>query len=50
MIACIVGWSHTRFGKLEEENLESLIVRVARGALENAGIEARASTRSSCHT
>jgi acetyl-CoA C-acetyltransferase len=42
MTACMIGWSHTRFGKLEEENLESLIVRVTCGALENAGIEARA--------
>ena len=41
MTACIIGWSHTRFGKLEEETLESLIVRVTREALDNAGVEAR---------
>ena len=28
MTACIVGWAHTRFGKLEGETLEGLITRV----------------------
>jgi acetyl-CoA C-acetyltransferase len=28
MTACIIGWAHTRFGKLEGETVESLIVRV----------------------
>jgi acetyl-CoA C-acetyltransferase len=36
--ACIVGWAHTKFGKLEGETLESLIVRVAGDALADAGI------------
>ena len=27
MTACIVGWAHSRFGKLEGEDIESLIVR-----------------------
>jgi acetyl-CoA C-acetyltransferase len=36
--ACIVGWAHTKFGKLEGETLESLIVRVASEALADAGI------------
>ena len=36
----ITGWGHSRFGKLAEETLESLIVQVARDAIENAGIEA----------
>ena len=38
MTACIVGWAHSRFGKLEGETLESLIVKVAGEALEHAGI------------
>jgi acetyl-CoA C-acetyltransferase len=38
--ACIVGWAHTAFGRLEGETLESLIVRVAGGALADAGIAA----------
>jgi acetyl-CoA C-acetyltransferase len=36
-----VGWAHTSFGRLEGETLESLIVRVAQGALADAGLEAR---------
>ncbi len=40
MTACIVGWAHSRFGKLEGETLESLITRVAADALEHAGIGA----------
>ena len=33
MTACIVGWAHSPFGRLEGETVESLIVRVAeRGA------------------
>jgi len=38
MTACIVGWAHSRFGKLEGETLETLITGVARQALEHAGI------------
>ncbi|HEY6631082.1 MAG TPA: acetyl-CoA acetyltransferase [Rhizobiaceae bacterium] len=38
MTASIVGWAHSRFGKLEGETLESLIVKVATDALEHAGI------------
>ena len=38
MTACIVGWSHTPFGKHEEEDVESLIVRAASDALADAGI------------
>ncbi|ANY79233.1 acetyl-CoA acetyltransferase [Microvirga ossetica] len=38
MTACIVGWAHTPFGKLDAESVESLIVRVANEALEHAGI------------
>jgi acetyl-CoA C-acetyltransferase len=38
MTACIVGWAHTPFGKLDAETVESLIVRVATEALADAGI------------
>ncbi|WP_274629722.1 acetyl-CoA acetyltransferase [Arvimicrobium flavum] len=38
MTACIVGWAHSRFGKLEGETLESMITKVAIDALEHAGI------------
>lgn len=40
MTACIVGWSHTPFGKHEDEDVESLIVKAATAAIEDAGIEA----------
>src|SRR5499433_301831 len=40
MTACIVGWAHTPFGKLEGETVESLIVRVANEALADAGVGA----------
>src|SRR5262249_5686669 len=38
MTACIVGWAHTAFGKLEGETVESLIVRVTTEALADAGV------------
>ena len=38
MTACIVGWAHTKFGKHENEDTESLIVRVATDAVRDAGI------------
>jgi acetyl-CoA C-acetyltransferase len=38
MTACIVGWAHTQFGRLEGETVESLVTRVARDALADAGI------------
>jgi acetyl-CoA C-acetyltransferase len=38
MTACIVGWAHTPFGRLTDESVESLIVRVATEALKDAGI------------
>ncbi|HZH09402.1 MAG TPA: acetyl-CoA acetyltransferase [Microvirga sp.] len=40
MTACIVGWAHTPFGKLDAETVESLVIRVANEALEHAGIGA----------
>jgi acetyl-CoA C-acetyltransferase len=38
--ACIVGWAHSPFGKLEDRDIESLIERVVRPAIEDAGIPA----------
>jgi acetyl-CoA C-acetyltransferase len=38
--ACIVGWAHTPFGKLEDPDVESLIARVSGGAIERAGVAA----------
>jgi acetyl-CoA C-acetyltransferase len=41
MSAAIIGWAHTTFGK-KEESLEELVISVARGAMEHAGISAEA--------
>jgi acetyl-CoA C-acetyltransferase len=41
MTACIVGWAHTPFGRLEGETVESLIVKAATEALADAGIAAK---------
>ncbi|MCR9221236.1 MAG: acetyl-CoA acetyltransferase [Alphaproteobacteria bacterium] len=38
MTACIVGWSHSTFGKLEGEDVEALIGRVAADALADAEV------------
>src|ERR687897_2847677 len=40
MTACMVGWAHTPFGRLDGETVESLIVRVANEALADAGVAA----------
>ena len=40
MTACIVGWAHTPFGRLDAESVESLTVRVADAALRDAGVAA----------
>ena len=40
MTACIVGWSHTPFGKREGVDIEDLILEVTGAALADAGIEA----------
>jgi acetyl-CoA C-acetyltransferase len=37
----LTGWGHSRFGKLQDETLESLIVQVARESIESSGIEAK---------
>ena len=36
--ACIVGWAHTPFGKLEDPDIEALMARVAGAAIADAGI------------
>jgi acetyl-CoA C-acetyltransferase len=36
--AAIIGWAHSRFGKLEEPDIETLFGSVARAALEHAGV------------
>jgi len=38
MTACIVGWAHLPFGRLQDETLEGMITRVAADAIEHAGI------------
>lgn len=38
MTACIVGWSHAPFGKHEDEDVESLIAKVATQAVTDAGL------------
>src|SRR5487761_2502424 len=36
--ACIVGWAHSPFGRLDDPDVESLIGRVAGAAIEDAGV------------
>ncbi len=38
MTGCIVGWAHSRFGKLEGEDIESLIATAACDAMADAGV------------
>jgi len=38
MTACIVGWSHSRFGKHEGKDIEAMIVEVAAEAIRDAGL------------
>jgi acetyl-CoA C-acetyltransferase len=40
MTVCMVGWGHTKFGKLEDRGLEELLVEAAQEALSDAGLEA----------
>ena len=40
MATAIVGWAHTPFRKYDDETVESLIVKVANGALDHAGVAA----------
>jgi len=37
---CIVGWAHSKFGKHDGRDVESLIVEVTQGALADAGVGA----------
>jgi acetyl-CoA C-acetyltransferase len=39
MLTCIVGWSHSKFGRLADIGLEELICRAAADAMTDAGIE-----------
>ncbi|MEC8289661.1 MAG: thiolase domain-containing protein, partial [Pseudomonadota bacterium] len=41
MSGCIVGWAHTKFGKHDGIDIETLIVNVATEALIDAGIAPR---------
>ncbi len=34
----MIGWSHSHFGKLADDTIESLIVGAARGAISDAGV------------
>ncbi|MGB8182833.1 MAG: thiolase domain-containing protein, partial [Stellaceae bacterium] len=38
MTAAIIGWAHSRFGKLEGEDIESLIVKTSADAIKDAGL------------
>ncbi len=38
-MTAIIGWAHSKFGKLEAETLESLIAGIAAQAIADAGIE-----------
>jgi acetyl-CoA C-acetyltransferase len=38
-MASIIGFAHSRFGKLEEEDLETLIARTAAEAVAHAGVD-----------
>src|ERR1051325_8364142 len=40
MTGCIVGWAHSKFGKHDGRDVESLIVEVTQGALADAGVSA----------
>ncbi len=37
--ADIIGWSHTRFGRLEGETVETLLTRASREAIASSGVE-----------
>ena len=38
MTGCIVGWAHSKFGRHDDRDVESLVVEVAQGALADAGV------------
>ena len=37
-MSAIIGWAHSQFGKLEDDDLENMLARVCRQAVEDAGI------------
>ncbi len=39
MAVCMVGWGHTKFGKLEDKGLEELLIEAANEALADAELE-----------
>lgn len=39
-MAAIIGWAHTPFGKLADETVETLVTKVARQAIADAGLAA----------
>jgi acetyl-CoA C-acetyltransferase len=39
MTAAIIGWAHSKFGKCEDETVESLITQVAQDAISDAGLD-----------
>ncbi len=41
MTACMIGWHHSKFGKLEGDDVESLVVDVATKALKDAEMDPR---------
>jgi acetyl-CoA C-acetyltransferase len=43
MTGCIVGWAHSKFGKLEGQDVESLIVEASTDAMADAGVGPRIS-------
>ena len=48
MTGCIVGWAHRKFGKLEGATSKALIVGVAQGAIDDAGVAAGRYRRDLC--
>ena len=40
-MTAIIGWAHSKFGKLEAETLESLIASIAAEAIADAGLAAK---------
>jgi acetyl-CoA C-acetyltransferase len=37
-MSAIIGWAHSKFGKLEDMELETLLATISRDAVEDAGI------------
>jgi acetyl-CoA C-acetyltransferase len=41
MTACLIGWYHSKFGKMGDEALEGLMTKAAQAALADAGVAAK---------